>query len=74
VARPRYSHWARLEKDTSYAIVAGIILTLTLWLIVMELVWPAYVSLYIIPMSVFAIILWLNAWRVTKKKQKVLTG
>jgi hypothetical protein len=36
------------------------ILTLVLWLIVVEIVWPASVSLYLVPMSVFIIILWLT--------------
>ena len=63
-----------MKKDSIYAIVAGMILTLVLWLIVVEIIWPASVSLYFIPMSVFIIILWLNAWRVTRKKQKAAIG
>jgi hypothetical protein len=63
-----------LKKDSPYAFVAGIILTLVLWLIVVEIIWPASVPLYFIPISIFVIILWLNAWRVTRKKQQASTG
>lgn len=50
------------------------ILTLLMWLVVVEGIWPASVSLYLIPMSVFIILLWLNGWRVTRKKQRASTG
>jgi hypothetical protein len=56
-----------LRKDIPYGIVAGIILTLLMWLVVMEVITPESVPLYAIPMCVFIIILWLNAWRIAKK-------
>jgi hypothetical protein len=59
-----------LKKDSPYAFVAGIILTLLAWLTVVEVIWPASVPLYLIPMSIFIIILWVNAWRVMRKQQK----
>ena len=63
-----------MKKDSPYAFVAGIILTLLVWLVVVEIIWPSSVSLYFIPISIFIIILWLNAWRVTRKKQQPSTG
>jgi hypothetical protein len=54
-------------KKIPYGIVAGIILTLLMWLVVMEVLWPESVPLYVVPMCVFVIILWLNAWRIAKK-------
>jgi hypothetical protein len=63
-----------LKRDSIYVIVAGMILTLLVWLMVVEIIWPANVTLYFIPISIFIITLWLNAWRVTRMKQKTLTG
>ena len=62
-----------MKRDGIYAIEAGMILTLVLWLIVVDIIWPASVSLYLIPISVF-IILWLNAWQVTKDRLKAATA
>jgi hypothetical protein len=56
-----------LKKDIPYGIVAGIILTLLMWLVVMEVIRPESAPLYVIPMCVFVIILWLNAWRIAKR-------
>ena len=61
-----------MRKDSPYAILTGMILTLMVWLLVMEVVWPASVSLYFFPISVFVVILWLNAWRVSKKQKTAI--
>jgi hypothetical protein len=58
------------KKDSIYAITAGILLTILILGIIVELVSPRNFSLYMIAGSVFAIFLWLNAWRVTRKKKK----
>jgi hypothetical protein len=57
-----------LKVGIPYGIVAGIIFTLLIWLVVMEAIWPESVPLYVIPMCVFVIILWLNAWRIAKRQ------
>jgi hypothetical protein len=57
-----------LRKEVPYGIVAGIILTLLIWLVMMEVIWPESIPLYVIPMCVFVIILWLNAWRIAKRQ------
>ncbi len=61
-----------MKKDSPYAILAGIVLTLLVWLAVVEIIWPASVSLYFVPMSVFIVALWLNGWRVSKKQKAAI--
>ncbi len=63
-----------MKKDSPYAFVAGIVITLVLWLIVVEIIWPASISLYFFPISIFVIIVWLNGWRVSRKREKAPTG
>jgi hypothetical protein len=38
-------------------------------LVVVRVLFPNDVALYMIPTSVFEIILWLNAYRISRKKQ-----
>ena len=44
------------------------LLTLLATLVVVRILFPNDVALYMIPTSVFEIILWLNAYRVSRKK------
>jgi len=48
--------------------LAGILLTLLGTLVVVRVLFPNGVALYMIPTSVFEVILWLNAYRVSRKK------
>ncbi len=60
-----------MKRDSVWAILAGILLTLLVLLVVEELVFPNMVALYMIPMSALVVFLWLNAYRVSRKKQAV---
>ena len=60
-----------MKRDSIWAILAGILLTLLVLLVVEELVFPNKVALYMIPMSVLVVVLWLNAYRISRKKQAV---
>jgi len=57
-----------LKRDSIWAITAGLLLTLLATLVVVRVLFPNDVALYMIPASVFEIILWLNAYRVSRKK------
>jgi len=58
-----------LKRDSIWAITAGILLTLLLVLIVEEAFLPQDVAVTMIVTGVFAVFLWLNAYRVSRKKQ-----
>ena len=57
-----------MKKDSVWAILAGILLTMLVLLFAVKLLFPNDVVLYIIPMYVATIFLWLNAYRVSRKK------
>jgi uncharacterized membrane-anchored protein len=58
-------------RDSIWAIVAGILLTIVLLLVVEEVFLPQDVSLTMIPLGAVIVFLWLNAYRVARKKQSV---
>ena len=60
-----------MKKDSIWAILAGILLTMLILLFVARLLFPNDVVLYIIPMYIATIILWLNAYRISRKKKAV---
>ncbi len=60
-----------MKRDRIWAILAGILLTLLVLLVVEELVFPNMVALYMIPMSALVVFLWLNAYRISRKRQAV---
>ena len=58
-----------MKRDSIWAIVAGILLTIVLVLIVEELLFPNEVAVYLIPFGVFIVFLWLNAYRMSRKNR-----
>jgi TctA family transporter len=58
-----------LKKDGVWAILAGILITMLVLLVVVRFLFPNDVILLTIPMYVAMIVLWLNAYRVSRKKQ-----
>jgi hypothetical protein len=60
-----------LKKDSIWAILAGILLSMLLILVAVRLLFPNDVVLYIIPMYIATIVLWLNAYRISRRKQAV---
>jgi len=51
--------------------VAGILLTLLVVLVVEEALRPQDVGMTMIPTGVFGVFLWLNAYRISRKKKIV---
>ena len=60
-----------MKRDSIWAITAGIFLTMLVLLVVVRVLFSNDVALYLIPMYVFTIFLWLNAYRVSRKKAKI---
>ena len=58
-----------MKQDSIWAITTGILLTLLLVLIVEGAFFPQDVGATMIPIGVFDVFLWLNAYRVSRKKQ-----
>jgi hypothetical protein len=58
-----------MKRDSIWAVLAGLLLTMLVLLVVVRSLFPNDVILYIIPMYVVMIVLWLNAYRVSRKKQ-----
>ena len=57
-----------MKRDSIWAIVAGILLTIFVLLTFEELFFPAEVAPSMIAGGAFAVFLWLNAYRVSRKK------
>ena len=51
--------------------MAGILLTMFMLFVVVRYLFPNDVVLYIIPMYLFTIFLWLNAYRISRKRKAV---
>jgi len=60
-----------LKRDSIWAIVAGILLTIPPLLVIERLFFPEDLSPTMIVTGVFAVFLWLNAYRVSRKKAKI---
>ena len=60
-----------MRRDSVWALLAGLLLTLIGVLVVVWVLFPDDVVLFMIPMYVFAIALWLDAYRVARKKTAV---
>jgi heme/copper-type cytochrome/quinol oxidase subunit 4 len=58
-----------LRRDSLWAFIAGILLTIVLLLVVEESFIPQDVSLTMIPLGAFIVFLWLNAYRVSWKRK-----
>jgi len=57
-----------LNRDSIWAIVAGILLTIAILLTMEELFFPEGVAPSMIVGGAFAVFLWLNAYRISRKK------
>ena len=57
-----------MKKDSLYAFVAGILLTMLLVFVAFKLLFPDDIYPYLVSAYVFTIILWLYAYRVSRKK------
>jgi len=57
-----------LKRDSIWAIVAGILLTIAVVLTIEELFFPDEVAPSMIASGTFAVFLWLNAYRVSRRK------
>ena len=60
-----------MKRDSIWAILAGILLTMFVLFVVVRYLFPNDVALYIIPMYLFTIFLWLNAYRISRKRKAV---
>jgi hypothetical protein len=60
-----------MSRDSVWAILAGILLTLLALLVFEELFFPKDLGITMIPSGAFAVFLWLNAYRIGKKKRSV---
>jgi len=65
------SERVRLNQDSIWAIVAGILLTIVFALVFEELFFPRDLGMTMIPSGAFALFLWLNAYRTSRKKKTV---
>ena len=57
-----------MKKDSVYAFVAGILLTMLLVFVAFKLLFPDDIYPYLVSAYVFTIVLWLYAYRVSRKK------
>ena len=58
-----------MKQDSIWAIVAGILLTIVFVLVLEQLFFPRDLGLTMIPSGAFALFLWFNAYRTSRKKQ-----
>jgi len=57
-----------LKQDSIWAFVAGILLTLLVLFVFEGLFFPRDLGITMIPAGAFVLFLWLNAYRVSRKK------
>ena len=58
-----------MKRDSIWAFVAGILLTSVVVTVVIWAVFPADFDTLVIPMYLFEIILWLYAYRVSRRRE-----
>jgi hypothetical protein len=58
-----------MKQDSAWALTAGALLTLFGVLVIEALFLPSALGMSMVPMGAFAIFLWLNGYRVSKKRQ-----